>query len=181
LILPLLAIIAIVLCLQTKGRPFFRQTRSGWKEEPFDLIKFKTMTDDTGPDGRLLPKHMRVSKTGAFLRRYSLDELPQLYNVLRGDLSLVGPRPLLFRYLPLYSAEQRRRHSVRPGITGWAQVNGRNAISWTRKFELDAYYVDHLSFSLDIKILFMTVLRVLGSRGVTTTRRVTMSPFDGKN
>lgn len=139
------------------------------------------MTDETDPEGNLLPNHLRTTKTGSFLRKSSLDELPQLFNVIKGDMSLVGPRPLLFKYIPLYSEEQRRRHHVRPGITGLAQVSGRNAISWTKKFELDIDYVDHLSFWLDMKILFRTFLKVAKADGVNAAADVTMPPFDGTN
>ena len=144
-------------------------------------MKFKTMTDAMDASGKPLPDHMRITKLGSWLRRYSLDELPQLINVLKGDMSLVGPRPLLFKYISLYSPEQRRRHEVRPGITGWAQVNGRNAISWRKKFELDVYYVDHLGLWLDLRILLMTFRRVLRSEGVNSSASVPMPPFDGKN
>lgn len=144
-------------------------------------MKYKTMTDETDAQGNLLPNHLRITKVGNFLRKLSLDELPQLMNVLKGDMSLVGPRPLLFKYIPLYSREQRRRHLVRPGITGWAQVNGRNSISWTKKFELDVYYVDHVSFLLDLKIMYRTFLKVIKTEGVNAATDVTMPPFDGAN
>jgi len=139
------------------------------------------MTDERDGQGNLLPDNQRLTRVGAFIRKTSMDELPQLYNVLKGEMSLVGPRPLLLKYLPLYSVEQRRRHDVKPGITGWAQVNGRNSISWTRKFELDVYYVDHMSFALDIKILWMTVLKVLKREGVNQSAERPMRPFDGSN
>lgn len=181
LISPVLIAITVYLVFQNRGKPFFYQARPGWREREFKVIKFKTMTDATDAAGNLLPNHQRITKAGRFLRDYSLDELPQLFNVLKGDMSLVGPRPLLFKYIPLYSAEQRRRHDVRPGITGWAQVNGRNAISWTKKFELDVYYVDNLSFLLDLKILYMTFLKVVRSEGVNSSETVTMPPFDGTN
>jgi len=139
------------------------------------------MTDERDGQGNLLPDNQRLTRVGAFIRKTSMDELPQLYNVLKGEMSLVSPRPLLLKYLPLYSVEQRRRHDVKPGITGWAQVNGRNSISWTRKFELDVYYVDHMSFALDIKILWMTVLKVLKREGVNQSAERPMRPFDGSN
>ena len=144
------------------GSPvFFRQTRPGLHGRPFEMVKFRTMTDVRGPDGQLLPDAVRLTAFGRFLRATSLDELPELWNVLKGDMSLVGPRPLLMEYLPLYSPEQARRHDVRPGITGWAQVNGRNALSWEEKFKLDVWYVDHRSLWLDVKILWLTVRKVL--------------------
>ena len=145
------------------------------------MIKFKTMTDKKDPDGNLLPNHYRVTKIGRLLRQYSLDELPQLINVLKGDMSLVGPRPLLFKYIPLYSSEQRKRHLVKPGITGWAQVNGRNAISWTRKFELDVWYVKNLSFLLDLRILWKTLLKWIRPEGINASENITMPPFNGNN
>jgi lipopolysaccharide/colanic/teichoic acid biosynthesis glycosyltransferase len=178
---PLFLIISIILIFQNNGHPFFYQSRPGWKEREFKVIKFKTMTDEKDEQGNLLPNHLRTTRTGSFLRKTSLDELPQLINVIKGEMSLAGPRPLLFKYIPLYSKEQRKRHLVRPGITGWAQINGRNAISWTRKFELDVYYVENLSFWLDVKILFMTFLKVIQSDGVNASVNITMPPFNGKN
>lgn len=164
------------------GSPvFFRQTRPGLHGRPFDMIKFRTMTDARGPDGRLLPDADRLTAFGRFLRASSLDELPELLNVLKGDMSLVGPRPLLMEYLPLYSPEQARRHEVRPGVTGWAQVNGRNALSWADKFLLDVWYVDHRSLWLDIKILLLTVRKVLVREGISAAGEATMSKFTGGN
>ena len=164
------------------GSPvFFRQTRPGLHGRPFDMIKFRTMTDARGPDGRLLPDADRLTAFGRFLRASSLDELPELLNVLKGDMSLVGPRPLLIEYLPLYSPEQARRHEVRPGVTGWAQVNGRNALSWADKFLLDVWYVDHRSLWLDIKILLLTVRKVLVREGISAAGEATMSKFTGGN
>ena len=164
------------------GSPvFFRQTRPGLHGRPFDMIKFRTMTDARGPDGRLLPDADRLTAFGRFLRASSLDELPELLNVLKGDMSLVGPRPLLMEYLPLYSPEQARRHEVRPGVTGWAQVNGRNALSWADKFLLDVWYVDHRSLWLDIKILLLTVRKVLVREGISAAGEATMSEFTGGN
>lgn len=178
---PVILVITLVLLVQNNGHPFFSQSRPGKDEKEFKVLKFKTMTDEKDQDGNLLPNHLRTTKIGSFLRKSSLDELPQLFNVIKGDMSIVGPRPLLFKYIPLYSAEQRRRHSVLPGVTGWAQVNGRNAISWKKKFELDVYYVDNLSFRLDMKILFRTLLKVIRSEGVNAGENVTMPPFDGTN
>ena len=162
------------------GSPvFFRQTRPGLHGRPFEMVKFRTMTDVRGPDGQLLPDAVRLTAFGRFLRATSLDELPELWNVLKGDMSLVGPRPLLMEYLPLYSPEQARRHDVRPGITGWAQVNGRNALSWEEKFKLDGWYVDHRSLWLDIRILWLTVRKVLVREGINADGEATMSKFTG--
>lgn len=164
------------------GKPiFFTQKRSGLYGEPFTIIKFRSLIDAQSTDGTLLPDSQRITRLGVFLRATSLDELPELWNVLKGDMSLVGPRPLLMEYLPLYSSEQARRHDVRPGITGWAQVNGRNAISWNEKFEKDVWYVDHRSFLLDLKILFLTVKRVFQQHGITADGEVTMPPFTGNS
>ncbi len=171
----------MLLFLQNKGNPFFFQERPGFRAKPFNIIKFKTMTDEKDSEGNLLPDNLRITKLGSFVRKTSLDELPQLINVIQGDMSLIGPRPLLFKYIPLYSSEQMRRHEVRPGITGWAQVNGRNSISWTKKFELDIYYVDHISFGLDIKILWLTFLKVIKREGVNQSKERPMQPFTGKN
>jgi undecaprenyl phosphate N,N'-diacetylbacillosamine 1-phosphate transferase len=181
LLSPFILIIALVLAYVNKGKPFFFQQRPGKDEKPIFIIKFKSMTDEKDADGKLLPDAKRITKAGAFIRKYSLDELPQLINVLKGDMSLVGPRPLLYKYIPLYSEEQRRRHKVRPGITGWAQVNGRNSISWTEKFKLDIYYVEHLSFLFDLKILVLTVLKVIKKEGVNQTEERPMLPFNGYN
>ncbi len=160
---------------------FFTQERPGQYGKIFKVIKFKTMTDERDENGDLLPDEKRLTKIGKFIRSTSVDELPQLFNVLKGDMSLIGPRPLLPQYLPLYSKEQARRHEVRPGITGWAQVNGRNAISWTKKFELDVWYVDHCSFLLDLKIIFLTVKKVFVREGISSDTSVTMEPFIGNN
>lgn len=178
---PILLGLTAVLYLQNNGQPFFQQRRPGFKERPFYLTKFKSMTDERDAKGQLLPDNERLTTVGAFIRKTSLDELPQLYNVLRGEMSIVGPRPLLFKYIPLYSQEQRRRHEVKPGITGWAQVNGRNSISWKRKFELDVYYADHQSFWLDLKILWLTVQKVLNREGVNQSAARPMQPFNGNN
>ena len=183
LALLLLAIPLLVLIWQVRrklGSPvFFRQTRPGLDGRPFQMVKFRTMTDAHGPDGQLQPDADRLTPFGRFLRSTSLDELPELFNVLKGDMSLVGPRPLLMEYLPLYSPAQRRRHEVRPGITGWAQVNGRNALSWEEKFKLDVWYVDHCSLWLDIKILWLTVRKVLVREGISADGEATMSKFTG--
>ena len=183
LALVLLSIPLAVLAIQVRrnlGSPvFFRQMRPGLRGQPFQMVKFRTMTDARGPDDSLLADAQRLTSFGKFLRSSSLDELPELWNVLKGDMSLVGPRPLLMEYLPMYSLEQARRHEVRPGITGWAQVNGRNALSWDEKFRLDVWYVDNQSFWLDIKILWMTVQKVLVREGVSAAGEATMSKFTG--
>nr|WP_291327235.1 sugar transferase [Acidovorax sp. 28-64-14] len=162
------------------GSPaFFRQVRPGMHGQPFEMVKFRTMTDARGADGALLPDADRLTPFGRFLRASSLDELPELWNVLKGEMSLVGPRPLLMEYLPLYSPQQARRHEVRPGITGWAQVNGRNALGWDEKFKLDVWYVDHRSLWLDIKILWLTVKKVLVREGISAAGEATMPRFTG--
>ncbi len=178
---PILFIVYIILWKQNKSKVFFYQERPGKNQLPFNIIKFKTMTDEKDENGKLLPDNKRITKAGSFIRKLSIDELPQLINVLIGDMSLIGPRPLLFKYIPLYSQEQLRRHEVRPGITGWAQINGRNTISWTKKFELDIYYIDHLSFWLDLKILWMTFIKVIKTDGVNQTLDRPMNPFNGSN
>lgn len=176
--LPLLVLIWMV--RRKLGSPvFFRQVRPGLHGRPFEMVKFRTMTDARGPDGALLPDSVRLTSFGRFLRATSLDELPELWNVIKGDMSLVGPRPLLVEYLPLYSPEQARRHEVRPGITGWAQVNGRNALSWDDKFKLDVWYVDHRSLRLDIQILWLTVKKVLVREGISAAGEATVSKFTG--
>lgn len=180
-LLPFLLLLILILFKQNNGQPFFRQKRAGYRGREFLLIKFKSMTDERDEQGNLRPDYQRLTRIGSFIRKTSLDELPQLYNVLKGDMSIVGPRPLLIKYLPLYSKEQHRRHEVKPGITGWAQVNGRNSISWARKFELDIYYVDHISFALDIKILWMTILKVLKREDINQSTDRSMQPFDGNN
>ena len=172
---PLLLIIAIILCFANNGKClFFLQERPGRHGKIFKVIKFKTMTDERDAEGNLLPDDKRLTKVGKFVRSTSIDELPQLINVLKGDMSFIGPRPLLPQYLLLYNKEQARRHEVRPGITGWAQVNGRNAISWVRKFELDVWYVDHCSFFLDLKIFFLTIKKVFVREGISSDTSVTM-------
>ena len=177
---PLFLILWIWLSIANKGAgAFFVQERPGKDEKIFKLIKFKTMNDERDEKGNLLPDSERLTRIGRFVRSLSLDELPQLINVLKGDMSLVGPRPLLIQYLPLYDEMQRRRHEVRPGMTGWAQVNGRNAISWQEKFAYDVWYVDHLSLSLDIKILLKTIEKVFKREGINSETHVTMEPFNG--
>jgi sugar transferase EpsL len=179
LLLPVLGIVALAVLL-TMGRPiFFRQRRPGLHGRPFTIYKFRTMLDPSDNGGRPMPDTKRLTRLGRFLRSTSLDELPELFNVLRGEMSLIGPRPLLMQYLDRYTAEQARRHEVRPGITGWAQVNGRNAISWEEKFRLDVWYVDHASLWLDVKILFRTVAMVLRREGVNAESGVTMREFMG--
>ncbi len=180
-LLPLIIIVAIINYFQLKGNPFFFQERPGMNEKKIKIIKFKSMNNNKDADGKLLPDKERITAFGSFIRKASIDELPQLINVLTGDMSLVGPRPLLFKYIPLYNEEQKRRHNARPGITGWAQVNGRNSISWNEKFKLDVYYVDHVSFLLDIKILWMTFLKVIIREGVNQSNERPMQPFNGTN
>ena len=181
LLLLCLPLLALTLLVRRKlGRPaFFRQVRPGLHGKPFEMVKLRSMTDARGPDGALLPDADRLTPFGRFLRASSLDELPGLWNVLKGDMSLVGPRPLLVEYLPLYSPEQARRHEVRPGITGWAQVNGRNALGWEEKFALDVWYVDHRSLWLDLKILWLTVKKVLVRDGINAAGEATMARFTG--
>jgi sugar transferase EpsL len=176
---PVLAALAVLVHLKLGTPVFFRQLRPGLHGRPFHMAKFRTMTDDHDASGALLPDADRLTVFGKFLRSTSLDELPELWNVVNGDLSLVGPRPLLMRYLDRYTPEQARRHEVRPGITGWAQVNGRNAISWEEKFALDVWYVDHVSFGLDLKILWLTVVRVFQRKGISQTGQATMEEFMG--
>ena len=177
---PVLIIISVWLYFVNEGAGvFFTQDRPGKNNQIFRLIKFKTMNDKRDKDGKLLPDGERLTRAGRFVRSTSLDEIPQLINVLKGDMSLIGPRPLLIKYLPLYNAEQARRHEVRPGITGWAQVNGRNAISWEEKFKLDVWYVDHVSFLLDIKILLKTVYNVIKREGISSDTSATMEAFKG--
>lgn len=178
-LLPLLAVVALVVRWGIGAPVLFRQQRPGLHGEPFELVKFRTMSDARGADGALLPDARRLGALGRWLRASSLDELPELWNVLRGEMSLVGPRPLLMDYLPLYSREQARRHTVRPGLTGWAQVNGRNSLSWDEKFAADVWYVDNRSPWLDCKILGLTLLTLLGRRGINAEGSATMPPFTG--
>lgn len=179
---PILLVLIIWLYFANEGAGvFFTQDRPGKNEKIFRLVKFKTMNEKRDAEGNLLPDKDRLTRVGRIIRSLSLDELPQLFNVLKGDMALIGPRPLLIKYLPLYSPEQHRRHEVRPGITGWAQVNGRNAITHTRKFELDVWYVDHLSLGLDIKIIFMTIHNVLHRKDISHEGEATAETFNGHN
>ena len=181
LLAPLLLVLALMLAIKNRGSFLFVQERPGKNQRSFKVYKFKTMADRYDEHGHLLPDKQRLHGMGRFLRSLSLDELPQLINILTGDMSLIGPRPLLFKYIPLYRGDQARRHEVRPGITGWAQVNGRNSISWSEKFAYDVYYVDHLSFWLDLKILWLTVIKVLKREGINQSEERPMQPFDGTN
>lgn len=178
---PVFIIVTIGLYFANEGKPFFFQERPGLRDKIFNIIKFKTMNDKKDSEGKLLPDAERLTPIGSFVRKTSLDEIPQLINVLKGDMSVIGPRPLRTYYLPLYNEEQKRRHEVRPGITGWAQVNGRNAISWTKKFELDVYYVNNISFALDLKIFFLTIKKVFKREGISKEGHVTTEPFNGSN
>ena len=186
LIWPFLLIVTILLLIFNEGAgAFFLQERPGYKGKPFKIIKFKTMNEKKGPDGKLLPDVQRITKFGSFVRNMSIDELPQLINVLKGDMAIIGPRPLLMQYLPLYSKEQARRHDVRPGITGWAQCHGRNNLSWTKKFELDVWYVDHVSFKTDVEIVWTTAMKVLKHADIDNEtveeKKYTTPLFDGTN
>ncbi|ATC36125.1 sugar transferase [Elizabethkingia anophelis] len=181
LLSPIFICVTIALYFANQGKPFFFQNRPGLNEKIFKIIKFKTMNDKRDFEGNLLPDADRLTQIGLFVRKTSLDEIPQLINVLKGDMSLIGPRPLLPQYLPLYNKLQKRRHEVRPGITGWAQINGRNAISWTKKFELDVWYVDNLSINLDIKILFLTIKKVFVREGISAEGHATTEAFNGNN
>jgi len=178
---PILLVVVILLALANKGNPFFFQNRPGKDERIFKIVKFRTMTNERDQNGNLLPDADRLTGIGKFVRKTSIDEIPQLINVLMGDMSLIGPRPLLPEYLPIFDERQKKRHSVRPGITGWAQVNGRNAISWNKKFEYDVWYVENLSFTLDMKILFRTIKKVIISEGINTQDMATTEPFNGNN
>ena len=179
LLSPIFVIILLCLFLANSGNPFYFQKRPGRHNRIFSIIKFKTMNDRTDAQGNLLPDFQRLTKIGSIVRKTSLDEIPQLLNVLKGDMSLVGPRPLLVQYLPLYSAEQKRRHLVKPGITGWAQVNGRNSISWEEKFKLDVWYVGNASFLLDVKIIYLTIKKVFMREGISAQGHATMEYFQG--
>jgi len=181
LALPVLLIAAAFLFFANNGKVFFTQERPGRKTRLFRVIKFKTMNDKKDPNGKLLPDRERLTPAGKFIRTTSIDELPQMINVLKGDMSLIGPRPLLPRYLLLYNEQQKRRHEVRPGITGWAQVNGRNAISWQKKFEYDVWYVDNLGFLLDVKIVWLTIIKIFKREGITEQGSATISAFNGNN
>lgn len=179
LISPLFLCILILLLIVNQGKPFFYQPRPGKDERIFKVIKFKTMNDQKNQHGRLLPDKDRLTPVGKFVRKTSIDETPQLLNVIKGDMSLIGPRPLLVKYLPLYTDFQKRRHEVKPGITGWAQVNGRNAISWEEKFKLDVWYVDHQSFKVDLKIFLKTIGKIIKSEGINAQGQATTKPFTG--
>lgn len=182
IISPILLLITIWLHFANKGAgPFFFQERPGKDAKIFKVIKYKTMTDERDDEGNLLPDEARLTKVGKFVRSTSIDELPQLINVLKGDMALIGPRPLLVQYLPLYSVEQARRHEVRPGISGWAQCHGRNAISWTEKFKLDVWYVDHVSLITDLKVIFITIKNVLARKDINSETSATMEAFNGNN
>lgn len=181
LLSPILILIICILFIANRGAVFFLQQRSGFRSEPFTIIKFKTMRDAFDENGKLLPDHVRITVAGKFIRLVSLDELLQLVNIIRGEMSFVGPRPLLMHYLPRYNNEQARRHEVRPGITGWAQVNGRNAISWHEKFQLDVYYVDHQSFIFDFTILWKTFVKVLARKDVNANDTTSMEEFMGSS
>ena len=176
---PVFIIVVILLAIANSGKPFFFQKRPGKNEKIFKVIKFKTMNDRRDKNGELLPDAVRLTPVGSFIRKTSLDELPQLLNVIKGDMSLIGPRPLLLEYLPLYSETQKHRHDVLPGITGWAQVNGRNAISWSQKFEYDVWYVNNISFALDFKIFFLTIRNIVKSEGINSETSATMEKFTG--
>lgn len=178
---PIFLIILILLSIANSGSPFFTQIRPGKNEKLFRIIKFKTMNDARNANGQLLPDSERLTAIGSFVRKTSLDEIPQLFNVLIGDMSLIGPRPLLPEYLPLYNEHQKRRHEVKPGITGWAQVNGRNAISWQQKFDFDVWYVDHISWRLDVKILVLTILKVIKKEGISQQGHATIEAFNGND
>lgn len=177
--LPVFIPITILLFFANKGKPFFYQLRPGKGERVFKIVKFRSMNDKRDAQGELLPDEERITKVGAFVRKTSLDELPQLINVIKGEMSFVGPRPLLVSYLPLYNAVQKRRHDVKPGITGWAQVNGRNALSWEEKFKHDVWYVDHFSLGIDMQILFKTVGKVINRDGISSETSATMEKFEG--
>jgi len=181
LLFPFLFCLTSILLVSNCGKPFFCQNRPGKNGKTFRLIKFRTMKDICNSEGVLLPDNKRTTRTGRFIRSFSIDELPQLLNIIAGKMSFIGPRPLLMEYLPLYSSEQARRHEVRPGLTGWAQVNGRNAITWNEKLKLDVWYVDNMSFSLDTKIFLKTVFKVFNRQGVNSSESITMEPFKGNN
>lgn len=181
LLLPIFLVVTIGLYFANQGKPFFFQKRPGKNEKIFKIIKFKTMNDKTDANGQLLPDKKRLTKIGAIVRKTSLDEIPQLINVIKADMSLIGPRPLLPEYLEMYNLAQKRRHEIKPGITGWAQVNGRNAISWTRKLELDVEYVENINFLLDCKIFFLTIKKVLIREGISQEGQISIEPFNGKN
>ena len=179
IVLPVLIIVSFLLFFAYQGKPFFIQLRPGKNGELFKIIKFKTMNNKKDSNGKLLPDEQRLTKIGSFVRKTSIDEIPQLINVLKGEMSLIGPRPLLPEYLPLYNEMEKKRHEVKPGITGWAQVNGRNAISWQQKFEYDCWYVDKISFLIDIKIVIMTIKKIAIKEGINSANSATINPFNG--
>lgn len=181
ILIPIFVFITIYLFFANNGKPFFFQKRPGKNEKIFSIIKFKSMNDNKNSNGDLLPFEKRITKVGTFIRKYSLDEIPQLINVIKGDMSLIGPRPLLIEYLSLYNDEQKRRHLIRPGITGWAQVNGRNAISWKEKFKYDIWYVNNVSIALDIKIIILTIKKVIKKEGVNQSDKLNAEYFNGHN
>lgn len=181
LLSPVFIIVTVLLYFANQGKPFFLQARPGLNEKIFNIIKFKTMNDKKDGQGNYLPDSERLTRVGSFIRQTSLDELPQLINVLKGDMAIIGPRPLLPQYLSLYSESQKRRHNIRPGITGWAQVNGRNAISWTMKFELDVWYIDNVSFATDCKVMFLTLKKVIKKEGINQADQATVEAFTGNN
>ena len=178
---PIFLVLIIFLAIANNGKPFFVQKRPGKSEKIFSIIKFKTMNDLKDPEGNLLPDNERMTTVGTFVRKTSLDEIPQLINVLKGDMSLIGPRPLIIEYLPVYNETQKKRHNVRPGITGWAQVNGRNSITWKKKFEYDVWYVENCSFLFDLKILGLTLKKVVKKEDVNLSKELTSEWFDGTN
>ncbi|AXT59921.1 sugar transferase [Aquimarina sp. AD10] len=178
---PILLFLMIFLTVTNNGKPFFFQTRPGKNEKIFKIMKFKSMNDKKDENGELLPFEQRITRVGKFIRKYSLDEIPQLFNVLKGDMSLIGPRPLLIKYLPLYSDFQKQRHNVRPGITGWAQVNGRNTISWDQKFKLDVWYTENVSFKTDVKIILLTIKKVFFKEDINSGENLNMPTFTGNN
>ncbi|MBQ0733115.1 sugar transferase [Aquimarina celericrescens] len=181
LLSPIIIVLIIVLAIVNKGKPFFFQSRPGKKERIFKIIKFKSMNDKKDEHGELLPFEERITGVGKFIRKYSLDEIPQLFNVLKGDMSLIGPRPLLVKYLPLYNDFQKKRHNVRPGITGWAQINGRNTISWEQKFKLDVWYTENISLKVDVKIIILTIKKVIFKEDINSGKNLNMPTFTGNN
>lgn len=181
ILLPVFILVTLLLTFFNKGNPFFLQIRPGKNEQVFKVIKFKTMNDNCDSQGNLFPDAERLTAIGKFVRKTSLDELPQLINVVKGDMSLVGPRPILVEYLPLYDSQQKRRHEIRPGITGWAQINGRNTLSWKQKFDYDIWYIDNISFLLDLRIILLTIKKVFKSEGISSKTSITMEKFNGTN
>ena len=181
LLFPVFLVVSLMIFLDLRSNPFFYQKRAGLYCQKFNVIKFKTMNDFRDTDGKLLPDSFRVTRLGYYIRRFSFDELPQLINVFKGDMSFIGPRPFLYEYMDIYSASEKKRHNVRPGITGWAQVNGRNTISWKDKFKLDLFYVEHISWHLDLKILFLTFIKIFKANDVNQNKNFTMEKYNGKN